>query len=214
MQTHSSDYVDCLHVVVLLELGRSWTGNRRRILHLDVVRSSRLSRPRATRLAWLLAGSCSCHSLDDLQPVALLGLGRVALGLFPQLLEDVDDRFKHLVLEGRVMTDELVDGSSEHVAIVALLQDLDVLLRIEDGEVARDERSSVELVEAGGIEAESTDSIGDGLKDIDGRGNALLDGIVERGGDLGLLNGRKAGRLVVHKSRGDVDGCSDEMSTS
>lgn len=203
---YSSDDVNGLHEVILLELGRA--GSRRRrgsILHLDIGRRCGRSGRRSACLAGLLARGGSSNSLDDLQAVALLRIGDEALGLLPELLQHLDGRLEHLVLERRVVTDELVDGGAQHVAIVALLEDTDMLLRSEDGEVARDERAGVELVEADGVEAEGADSVGNGLENVDGGGDGLLDGIVQRSGNLGLLNGRQASRLVVDEGGSDVD---------
>lgn len=80
-----------------------------------------------------------------------------------------------------------------------------MLLRGENGEVARDERAGVELVKADGVEAEGSNSVGNGLENVDRGGYGLLDGVVERSGDLGLLDGREACRFVVDESGGNVD---------
>lgn len=207
-EAYPSDDVNSLHIMVLLELGRA--GSRRRgssILHLDIGRRRGGSCRRSASLSSLLAGGGSSDSLDDLQSVALLRIGDEALGLLPQLLEHLDGCFEHVVLKRRVVTNELIDGSTEHVAIVSLLEDADVLLRGEDGEVARDERAGVELVEADGVEAEGSDGVGDGLENVDRGRYGLLDGVVECGGDLGLLDGRETCRLVVDEGSGDVDAC-------
>ena len=126
------------------------------------------------------------------------------------------------------MPDELVDGVSDHGGVVALDEDLDVPVRREDGKVPLDDGPRVELGETLRIEAERSDRVRNRLEDlqereqsarirlvivprvqpyVDRRRDRVFDGVVQRLGDVRLLNRRQARWLVVDEGRDDVDGC-------
>ena len=79
---------------------------------------------------------------------------------------DLNDRLEHLILQARVVANQLVDRGSNHVAVVPLGKDPHVSLRGEDGKVARDDGPVVELGEALGVETERADGVGDGLQNL------------------------------------------------
>lgn len=64
------------------------------------------------------------------------------------------------------MSHEFIDSASDHVGIVAILEDSDVFLGSEDAEVFGDEGTRIELSESGSVEAEGSDRIGNRLQDL------------------------------------------------
>lgn len=65
-----------------------------------------------------------------------------------------------------MMAHEFVEGRPEHVAVVTFLQDLDVLLRVKDGEVVTDHASVIKLFQALRVEAQRSSSVRNGLQDV------------------------------------------------
>lgn len=102
-----------------------------------------------------------------------------------------------------------------------------MFLRSEDAEVFGDEGTSIQLCESGGVEAESSNCVGDGLQDlnieqdkpssvtnrrscreatyIDERRNVVLDSIIQRFRYACFLDGSEASRLIMNKSSRDID---------
>ena len=64
------------------------------------------------------------------------------------------------------MSNELVERCSDHIAVISILKNLDVLFGGEDGEEAGDDRSGVELGEADRVETERSDGVRNRLNNL------------------------------------------------
>ena len=123
-------------------------------------------------------------------------------------MKDGDDGVENRLLEARVVADELVDVVAHLVRGLLLLEGLEVSLRGEDVDHLWDQRRpGGELVESGLVEAERSEHVGNPKDDLGSRLNVGLDRIVERLGQLRLLQDGERRRLVVHKRGHDAQSC-------